>query len=342
MKNLVDKLEKSQILSHSEIKTLLNSKDNYLHQRARHVAKTIYGNKIFARGLIEVTNYCKQDCYYCGLRRSNNHVQRYRLSEAQILDCCKTGYNLGFRTFVMQGGEDGHYTDNTMAALITKIKSQYPDCAITLSIGERSRESYKRLYEAGADRYLLRHETANNAHYSQLHPSEMSLSSRKECLQNLKEIGYQVGCGFMVGSPGQTLDHIADDLLFIQEINPAMVGVGPFVPHSSTPFANRQAGDLWLTLNILAILRLMKPNFLLPATTALGSIHAKGREHAVLAGANVIMPNLSPTDARQKYLLYDNKISTDGETAANFSNIKQSMKEIGYEIISARGDYLEI
>ncbi|MCL2378236.1 MAG: [FeFe] hydrogenase H-cluster radical SAM maturase HydE [Defluviitaleaceae bacterium] len=342
MKKLIDKLEKSQVLTRDEIKELLAYDGDYLFERARYTARSIYGNKIFARGLIEVTNYCKCDCYYCGLRRSNSSAVRYRLTKSQVMDCCKMGYNLGFRTFVLQGGEDGYYTDEILVELISGIKSQFPDCAVTLSIGERSYESYKQLFDAGADRYLLRHETANDAHYSKLHPPEMLLSNRKKCLLDLKEIGYQVGCGFMVGTPGQTLDNIVDDLLFIKELDPAMVGVGPFVPHSATPFAENRPGDLRLTLNILAMLRLMKPNLLIPATTALGSIDSKGRELAVLAGANVIMPNLSPVDARKKYLLYNNKISTDGETADNFSNIKRSMKDIGYDIISARGDYFDL
>ena len=342
MKNLIDKLEQHKILERDELKELLVYDGDYLFERARYTARNIYGDKIFARGLIELTNYCKNDCCYCGIRRSNKQVERYRLTKEQVLDCCKTGYGLGFRTFVMQGGEDGYYTDEVLIELINEIKAEYPDCAVTLSMGERSRESYKKLFDAGADRYLLRHETANDLHYSELHPPEMTLAHRKECLLNLKEIGYQVGCGFMVGSPGQTLEHITEDLLFIKGLDPAMVGVGPFVPHSDTPFAKEQAGDLRLTLNVLAILRLMKPNLLIPATTALGSIDAKGRESAVLAGANVIMPNLSPVHVRKKYLLYDNKISTEGETADNFSKIKKSMKNIGYDIISARGDYVDL
>jgi len=342
MKNLIDKLEQHKILERDELKELLVYDGDYLFERARYTARNIYGDKIFARGLIELTNYCKNDCCYCGIRRSNRQAERYRLTKEQVLDCCKTGYGLGFRTFVMQGGEDGYYTDEVLIELINEIKAEYPDCAVTLSMGERSRESYKKLFDAGADRYLLRHETANDLHYSELHPPEMTLAHRKECLLNLKEIGYQVGCGFMVGSPGQTLEHITEDLLFIKGLDPAMVGVGPFVPHSDTPFAKEQAGDLRLTLNVLAILRLMKPNLLIPATTALGSIDAKGRESAVLAGANVIMPNLSPVHVRKKYLLYDNKISTEGETADNFSKIKKSMKNIGYDIISARGDYVDL
>jgi len=342
MKNLIDKLEQHKILERDELKELLVYDGDYLFERARYTARNIYGDKIFARGLIELTNYCKNDCCYCGIRRSNRQAERYRLTKEQVLDCCKIGYGLGFRTFVMQGGEDGYYTDEVLIELINEIKAEYPDCAVTLSMGERSRESYKKLFDAGADRYLLRHETANDLHYSELHPPEMTLAHRKECLLNLKEIGYQVGCGFMVGSPGQTLEHITEDLLFIKGLDPAMVGVGPFVPHSDTPFAKEQAGDLRLTLNVLAILRLMKPNLLIPATTALGSIDAKGRESAVLAGANVIMPNLSPVHVRKKYLLYDNKISTEGETADNFSKIKKSMKNIGYDIISARGDYVDL
>jgi len=340
MRALIDKLAKEQILTKDEFKELLSCSEPYLHERAREARHQVYGKQIFIRGLIEFTNHCKHNCYYCGLRRDNTQVPRYRLSEEQILNCCRTGYDLGFRTFVLQGGEDPYYTDDILVGLLRRIKETYPDCAVTLSIGERRYESYKNLFDAGADRYLLRHETADAAHYGMLHPSYMSLESRKQSLRDLKEIGFQVGCGFMVGSPRQTLDHIAGDLLFIKDLDPAMVGIGPFIPHATTPFNQEQAGDLHLTLNALAILRLMKPNLLLPATTALGSIHKEGRELGVLAGANVVMPNLSPTETRKKYLLYDNKISTDDDPRYARDLIDQKMQAIGYEIITARGDYI--
>jgi len=344
MNELVDKLAKARNLLRDEFKQLLSDKgeNTYLHQKAVEARHQVYGNKIFIRGLVEFTNYCKHDCYYCGLRCGNADVQRYRLSVEQIMECCHTGYGLGFRTFVLQGGEDDYYTDAKLVEIIRKIKSAYPDCAITISIGERSRESYQRLFDAGADRYLLRHETANEAHYSTLHPSNMSLKNRKKCLRDLKEIGFQVGCGFLVGSPGQTLDNIVDDFLFIKALDPAMVGIGPFIPHSATPFANKQVGGLQLTLNALAILRLMKPNLLLPATTALGSIHEQGRELGILAGANVVMPNLSPVATRKKYLLYNSKIGTEDDPQNAREKVNRQMEHIGYEVVTARGDYIGI
>ena len=338
-KELTDKLEALKILSREEFKELLQCDDDYLFERAKSVAQKIYGNHIFMRGLIEFTNYCKNDCFYCGLRAGNNNAERYRFSKEQILECCKNGYALGFRTFVLQGGEDPFYTDDVLVEIVSEIRAAYPDCAITLSIGERSFESYERLFKAGANRYLLRHETANDEHYKTLHPEKMSLENRKKCLYDLKKIGYQVGCGFMVGSPNQTLECIVDDLMFIKELNPQMVGIGPFIPHSSTPFKNEKSGDLRLTLNILAILRLMLPNLLLPATTALGTLFGQGREFGILAGANVVMPNLSPIDARKKYLLYDNKICLGDDTAECVACMSARIKNIGYEIVVSRGDY---
>jgi len=342
MKELIDKLAENKFLSRDEFKTLLSCDEAYLYELARAARHQIYGNRIFMRGLIEFTSHCKNNCYYCGLRRGNENADRYRLTKERILECCETGYALGFRTFVLQGGEDDYYTDDVLAEIVREIKSAYTDCAITLSIGERSYESYRHLFEAGADRYLLRHETANDAHYRAIHSPGMSPANRKKCLYNLKRIGYQAGCGFMVGSPGQSLDHIVDDLLFIKELDPAMVGIGPFIPHSSTPFACAKPGDLHLTLNILAILRLIKPNLLLPATTALGTIDDRGRELGVLAGANVVMPNLSPVDVREKYLLYDNKICTGDEAAECVSCMQKRMKSIGYDIVVSRGDYIAI
>jgi biotin synthase len=338
MKELIDKLETSQILSREEFARVLSCDDEHLFERARCKAREIYGTAIFMRGLIEFTNYCKNDCYYCGLRAGNKKAERYRLSKQQILECCKTGYALGFRTFVLQGGEDPHYTDEILVEIITEIKAAYPDCAVTLSIGERNFESYERLRKAGADRYLLRHETANDEHYRSLHPDAMSSANRKRCLYDLKKLRFQVGCGFMVGSPHQVMEHIIDDLMFIKELQPHMVGVGPFIPHSDTPFKNEKAGDLRLTLNILAIIRLMQPNLLIPATTALGTLAANGRELGILAGANVVMPNLSPPDVRGKYLLYDNKICTGEEAAECAACLRDRIQKIGYNIAVARGD----
>ena len=339
--HIADKLAKNRILERDEFEQLLTvSYDaKYLHQKAVEAQRQVYGNKIFIRGLIEFTNVCKHNCYYCGLRRDNKGLSRYRLSPEQILECCRSGYGMGFRTFVLQGGEDDYFCDDKLCAIVRNIKAAYPECAITLSVGERSRESYRALFNAGADRYLLRHETATVSHYVSLHPPNMSLENRKNCLRDLKEIGYQVGCGFMVGSPGQTVDHIVNDLLFIKELEPEMVGVGPFIPHAATPFSAEKTGELQLVLNILAILRLMKPNLLLPATTALGTIHPQGREMGILAGANVVMPNLSPTDTRKKYLLYDSKIGTEDDPANAREVIDKKMQAIGYEVVTARGDY---
>lgn len=343
MKTLINQLEKNKGLAREDYRYLLahmNDMDQeYLAERARTVQHAIYGKSVFTRGLIEFTNYCKNDCYYCGIRRQNEKAVRYRLSMEQILECCRQGYELGFRTFVLQGGEDGYYTDDRLVPIIQAIHKEYSDCAITLSVGERSRESYERLYQAGAERYLLRHETANEQHYKKLHPKELSFKNRINCLHILKEIGYQVGCGFMVGSPNQTVETIIDDLEFIQEFTPHMVGIGPFIPHKDTPFAEEKAGTLKQTLRLLSIIRLMQPHVLLPATTALGTISKNGRELGILAGANVVMPNLSPVEVRKKYMLYDNKICTGEESAACRACLNQRMRSIGYELVVSRGDY---
>lgn len=311
----------------------------YLYQNAREAAEAVYGKRVFKRGLIEFTNYCKNDCYYCGIRRSNKCAERYRLDKEIILACCAKGYELGFHTFVLQGGEDGYFTDERVCEVITAIREQYPDCAITLSIGEKSKESYQKYFDSGVNRYLLRHETANKEHYSRLHPQELTLEHRKQCLWDLKEIGYQVGCGFMVGSPGQTIETLYEDLQFIKELKPHMVGIGPFIPQKETPFAKESAGTLEWTLRLLAMIRLIHPHVLLPATTALGTIHENGRELGILAGANVVMPNLSPKDAREKYTLYDNKIHSGDEAAEGNANLQKRMQDIGYELVIDRGDF---
>lgn len=344
MKRLIQKLRTTNELNKAEWISLIKNRTpelaEYLFEQAREVCKEHYGQHIYIRGLIEFTNYCKNDCYYCGIRRSNVNASRYRLSKEEILDCCHHGYELGFRTFVLQGGEDGYYTDAYLTDIVRSIKDKYPDCAITLSVGERSYESYKQLYEAGAERYLLRHETANEAHYRSLHPQQLSIANRKACLQSLKDIGYQVGAGFMVGSPGQTAEHLAEDMLFLKELNPQMVGIGPFIPHKDTPFSKETSGSLELTLYMLGLLRLMLPKVLLPATTALGTMHENGRELGILAGANVVMPNLSPVDVRNKYSLYDNKLHSGDEAAECVANLKNRIESIGYQIVVARGDSL--
>lgn len=340
---MFNKLYQDTQLTETEYKELLELHTDkeiaeYGFELARKRQKETFGNEVYTRGLIEISNYCKNDCIYCGIRRSNQNAERYRLSEEEILSCCESGYALGFRTFVLQGGEDGYYTDDLLEDLLHKIKAAYPDCAITLSLGERSRESYERLYTAGADRYLLRHETANEAHYGKLHPAEMSLKNRKQCLYTLKEIGYQVGCGIMVGSPYQTIDNLVEDLAFMKEFNPHMVGIGPFIPQKDTPFGEMEPGSLEMTLFLLAIIRLMLPKVLLPATTALGTIHSRGRELGILAGGNVVMPNLSPVKVRKKYALYDNKICTGEEAAECRGCLGNRMESIGYKLVVSRGD----
>ena len=339
---LIDRLAVGERLSHGELVTLIDERTPetaaYLAEKAVAVRKAIYGNTVFIRGLIEVSNICKNDCLYCGIRAGNPHCDRYRLTEEDILSACAEGYELGFRTFVLQGGEDGHFTDERLTSLLTAIKAAHPDCAVTLSLGERSRESYQRLFDAGADRYLLRHETATKSHYERLHPVNLSFDNRMNCLRDLREIGYQVGCGFMVGSPYQTTADIARDLAFIADFKPDMCGIGPFIPHKDTVFADFTAGTVELTCYLLSIIRLLHPPVLLPATTALGTIHPEGRELGILSGANVVMPNLSPPSVRKKYMLYNDKVSDGAESAQSQDELVRRMTAIGYEVVTARGD----
>lgn len=342
LERLVQKLQTEHHLDKAEWTALIRGRTDSLAEtifsKARDVQHHYYGHDVYIRGLIEFTNFCKNDCYYCGIRRSNPRVVRYRLTEEQILSCCKNGYGLGFRTFVLQGGEDAWFTDERMIHIVRSIKNEFPDCAVTLSIGERSRESCQALFDAGADRYLLRHETFNSHHYSMLHPAALTAGNRRKALRTLKEIGYQVGAGFMVGSPGQTAEYLAEDLLFLEKLQPHMVGIGPFIPHHDTPFAGEPAGTLELTRFLLGLIRLLLPKVLLPATTALGTIAPGGRELGILAGANVIMPNLSPSDVRENYSLYDNKLCTGAETAEARQELEARMHSIGYRLVTARGD----
>ena len=339
---LLDKLYNTQSLSVDEYKFLIedfNKKNaEYASELAVKKRKEVYGTSVFIRGLIEISNICKNDCYYCGIRCSNKKADRYRLTKEDILDCCDVGYGLGFRTFVMQGGEDPYFSDEIMCEIIKSIKDKYPDCAVTLSIGELSKQRYQKLYNAGADRYLLRHETADSCHYSKLHPENLTLENRMACLKNLREIGFQVGCGFMVGSPFQTSENLAKDLKFIQEFKPDMCGIGPFIPHKDTPFKDFSAGSSELTCYLLSIVRLIHPAVLLPATTALGTLEQNGREKGILSGANVVMPNLSPEDTRAKYELYNNKLSTGAESANGLEALRKNLSAIGYEIEIGRGD----
>ena len=344
MKLRIDRLFRGDRLCAADYAVLLENRTPattaYLFEKAAQVRRRVYGNQIFIRGLIEISNYCKNDCYYCGIRASNRSASRYRLTEEQILCCCAEGHRLGFRTFVLQGGEDAYFTDARLCRLLCKMKARWPDCAVTLSLGERSAESYRLLREAGADRYLLRHDTADDAHYRTLHPPQMDPQNRKACLRTLKRLGYQVGAGFMVGSPGQTTKTLVRDLLFLRELNPQMVGIGPFIPHHDTPFRDAPAGTLELTLFLLALTRLTLPHVLLPATTALGTIAPDGREQGFAAGANVVMPNLSPTAVRTKYSLYDHKICTGDEAAECVRCLAARMQAVGGEIVTARGDYI--
>lgn len=341
---LIEKLNNTHSLNKDEALQLIKQgaqHKNLLFELAQKTAQKSFGRHIFVRGLIEFTNYCKNDCYYCGIRRSNKNAARYRLTQEEILECCRAGYGLGFRTFVLQGGEDYFYSDEDIAAIVRAIKAQHPDCAVTLSIGERSLETYALWKKAGADRYLLRHETADCAHYAKLHPAELNAKNRQNCLYTLKELGYQAGAGFMVDSPYQTAENLADDLMFLQKLRPQMIGIGPFIPHHDTPFKDEPAGSVELTLVLLAVLRLLFPHVLLPATTALGTLAPGGRLLGIKAGANVIMPNLSPQNVRGKYLLYDNKLHTGAEAAEALNELQREVASIGYRIVSARGDYTE-
>lgn len=335
--NREHRLEKSQWIQ--LFSTFTPEDTAYAKNLAREITDARFGKRIYFRGIVEFSNICKNDCYYCGIRCSNREVSRYRLTPEDILACCQEGYAAGFRTFVLQGGEDGWFSDARMCDIIRTIKSYYPDCAVTLSLGERSRESYQRLFDAGADRYLLRHETADPIHYAHLHPPRQTLADRMRCLADLNEIGYQTGCGIMVGSPGQTPETLAEDMVFMQAFQPQMVGIGPFLPHKDTPFREEASGSVDTTLFILALCRILLPQVLMPATTALGTAEADGRKLGVLAGCNVVMPNLSPAQVRKKYMLYDNKAGTDLTAQEGIALLRRQMEEIGYEVVIGRGDF---
>lgn len=343
MKQWIDRLRQERTLRPEEFRQLLTKCDaetlQTINRQAREVSLLHFGNKIYIRGLIEVSNCCRNNCYYCGIRKGNTNIERYRLTQESILDCCKQGYDAGFRTFVLQGGEDPALTDNRIEMIVAAIRQNYPDCAITLSLGEKSREAYERFFRAGANRYLLRLETYNELHYGQLHPAEMSGKRRLQCLQDLKDIGYQTGTGIMVGSPGQTVEHIIEDIRFIEKLCPEMIGIGPFLPHHDTPFASYPSGTVEQTLLLLSIFRLMHPSALIPATTALATLTPDGRERGILAGANVVMPNLSPQVERKKYELYNDKASLGAESAEGLAILQKQLNSIGYEISTERGDF---
>lgn len=343
-KQLIDRLEAQHSLSIEEYEYLIENQSDelaaYAAEKAFALQKQVYGTDVYIRGLIEIGNICRNDCYYCGIRRSNPACDRYRLTEAQILDCAREGYALGFRTFVMQGGEDSAFSVDVVCHLVRQIKAEFPDCAVTLSLGEFPREAYQAMFDAGADRYLLRHETADKAHYEKLHPAQMSFDNRMRCLRDLKDIGYQTGCGFMVGSPYQTARTLSEDLKFIEEFRPEMCGIGPFIPQKDTPFRDFPAGTCEQTVYLLSLLRLIQPNLLLPATTALGTIRPDGRERGLQAGANVVMPNLSPLGVRKKYALYDGKLCTGEEAAQCIGCLSRRVASVGCRIVTARGDII--
>lgn len=341
IKNIIDKLYEEHNATREELLYILDNiteeECEYLREKANDIRMQNYGNKVYMRGLIEFTNYCKRDCMYCGIRKSNKNADRYRLTFDEIIQCADIGDKLGYKTYVLQGGEDAYFTDERMIEIIKEIKKRHPNNAITLSLGERSYESYKKLYEAGADRYLLRHETATKELYQKLHPGA-SYDERMECLRNLKKIGYQVGAGFMVGLPGQTNEDLVNDLMFVKEFEPDMCGIGPFIPQSETPLGNEEGGTLDQTVILLSLIRLLLPDVLLPASTALGSVDPLGREKGIKAGGNVVMPNLSPTEVRDKYALYDGKICTGDEAAECRMCIEGRMRRFGYEVEVNRGD----
>ena len=341
-KKLLEELNNSHSLTVEQYQYLLEHMDSQLLELAAEYARAYqhqyYGNKVYTRGLVEFTNFCRNNCYYCGIRRDNIQCERYRLSKSDIIECADTGYKLGFRTTVLQGGEDFAYSDQDICEIVRSIKKLHPDMVVTLSIGERSKESYQAYFDAGASRYLLRHETANPELYAKLHPASMSWENRMNCLRDLREIGYQVGAGFMVESPGQTAKDLAMDLKFVEEFKPDMCGIGPYISHKDTPFAKEASGTLETTLLCLSLIRIIYPQVLLPATTALGTIHPKGREMGIQAGANVVMPNLSPGSVRKKYSLYDNKICTGEEAAECIVCLKNRVSSIGYEIVEDPGN----
>ena len=343
IKNLIEKLNNKNKLSIDDYQYILENYTkedfDYIKDIASNKALENFDKKIYFRGIIEFSNICKNDCLYCGIRRSNDNVDRYRLTLDQILECCAEGYEYGYRTFVLQSGEDGYFNDETMINVVSSIRENYKDCAITLSIGERSKESYKKLFDAGANRFLLRHEAANKELYEKIHPSVQKWEERFRCLKDLRDIGYQVGAGMMVGVPNQTLENLAEDLLFIQDFRPHMVGIGPFIPHKDTPYRNEKAGSIEISLLCLSLVRIMLPNVLLPSTTALGSLDGHGRQQGVLHGCNVVMPNLSPMSVRKKYLLYDNKAGVDLDAKTSIETLRKQMEDIGYEVVVTRGDF---
>lgn len=342
MQNLIDRLFQGERLTRAAFQALVRCEDQdaleLLFQRAKERTEEVFGNHVYIRGLVEISSYCKQDCFYCGLRCSNQKAQRYRLSPDEILATCEKGYEMGFRTFVLQGGEDDYYTDEAMCELIREICLSCPGSAVTLSLGEKRKQSYEAFRKAGASRYLLRHETATAEHFSRLHPPGQRLETRMEALATLKDLGFQVGAGFMVGAPFQTPEHMAENLYFLQEFRPHMVGIGPFIPHQDTPFGKYPAGDSSQTVKMIAITRGILPGALIPATTALATLSKDARMRALQGGANVVMPNLSPNEVRVKYNLYNNKLSTGTESAQMLVALREELERYGRKMDLSRGD----
>ncbi|MDY4078081.1 MAG: [FeFe] hydrogenase H-cluster radical SAM maturase HydE [Clostridium sp.] len=341
---IIDKLYETNNATRDELEFLLENLNDdskkYLIEKSNLTRMKVYGDKVYLRGLIEFTNYCVRDCMYCGIRASNKNAERYRLTIDEILECAELGDRLGYKTYVLQGGEDPYFTDDIMVEIISKIKKRFPENAITISLGERSYESYEKMFKAGADRYLIRHETATKELYEKLHP-KASFENRRRCLEDLKKIGYQIGSGFMIGLPGQKVSDLVNDLLYVKELNPHMVGIGPFISHKDTPLKDEKNGTLEDTITLIAILRLLLPKALIPATTSLGTINPLGRELGIKAGANVVMPNLSPTSVREKYSLYDGKICTGDEAAECRRCIEGRINRAGFKVEVSRGDNIE-
>ena len=331
--------------SHAELTEIIRENfrtpDPNLFEQARKTAFQYYSGRVFIRGLVEISNYCKNNCFYCGIRRDNHTLARYRLTPEVILACIQNGYSLGLRSFVMQGGEDPGFPDSTVIKIIREFRRSFPDASLTLSLGEKSREIYQQFFEAGADRYLLRHETASKAHYDRIHPPEMSFNARIQGLHDLTSVGFQTGAGFMVGSPFQTPEDLAHDLLFLKDLNPHMVGLGPFITQADTPFAQFPSGTAAETLVMLALTKLMLPKAMLPATTALVTLLEGNRKPAFDVGANVVMPNISPLNTRKLYNLYSGKLATGAESAEGLCILVEQIKAAGYTPEFSRGDHIE-
>lgn len=336
MFDIIAKAENTHDLRKDEIVQLLTT-DEYngeLFAAADRVRSKYVGDDVHLRGLIEFSNICKQNCLYCGLRRENRKINRYRLTPEQIIDFAGKAKTYGYRTVVLQSGEDENFDVATMQRIIREIKAM--DMALTLSVGEKTKEEYAAYREAGADRYLLRIETTDKQLYEKLDPG-MSFDNRKRCLRDLKELGFEVGTGCMVGLPGQTLESLADDILFFKEIDADMIGIGPFIPNADTPLSEEKGGTFTLSLKVMAITRLLLPDINIPATTAMESLDHNGRVIALGSGANVVMPNVTEGDYRKWYALYPGKICINDTPAHCRSCITGKIGGIGRKVSSECG-----